>query len=74
MLCWGIDVMGDWCFFVRCKWVGGTCPEVFWGSSALPVTCMGSKAMKITIKACGYDAPLLAVLKIHFAKIITKFF
>ena len=35
--------MGERCFSVRCKWVGGTCPEVFWGSSALPVTRMGSK-------------------------------
>ena len=32
------------------------------------------KLMKITMKACRYDAPSLAVLKIHFAKIITKFF
>ena len=23
--------------------MGGTCPEVFWGSSTLPVTRMGSK-------------------------------
>ena len=30
--------------------------------------------MKIATKACRYDAPLLAVLKIHFAKIIAKFF
>ena len=30
--------------------------------------------MKITMKACRYDAPSLAVLKIHFAKSLLNFF
>ena len=28
--CGDIDIVGEQYFFVRCKWVGGTCPGIFW--------------------------------------------